>query len=352
MKCQFANHQLLLVNTAQSLKFLEEYADHQAQIWKIFQKHQMILEDLQDLHLHFNNFKNSIEKEFTFLKEATSKNVGNFQTSLNLQQTYSASLCSHVNNIYNKLAELQWQIQHHDLHMNSGDTIQIEAPDFDPDIDDVSPTTIDQESNNPLIQGTASPTHKTTELEIERITPAPSHQYTDLQETDWLDAIPVEIPSQIDQPNGQRLDTQLTQCNSEPVKIPQLEENSEEEQYPDLDSYFMHHNTFGASQCICQDYRSQLLTLDDEKYYEEVDRAYYMYGTLAVQDYQPANQAPGPCRTTQELMQIFAKGRGQTCREELHGHRPFGSRMRSLQSRIQQKIKKNQRLRQRYAKVQ
>ena len=46
LKCQFADHQLLLVNTAQSLKFLEEYADHQAQIWKIFQTHQMILDDI------------------------------------------------------------------------------------------------------------------------------------------------------------------------------------------------------------------------------------------------------------------------------------------------------------------
>ena len=44
--------------------------------------------------------------------------------------------------------ELQQQIQHRDLYMNSGDTIQIEAPDCDPDIDDVSPTTIDQQSNN------------------------------------------------------------------------------------------------------------------------------------------------------------------------------------------------------------
>ena len=267
------------------VKFLEEYADHQAQILKIFQKHQTIPEDFQDLHLHFDDFKNSIEKDFAFLKAATSKNIENFQTSLNFQQTYSASLCSHVNNIYNKLVELQWQIQHHDLHMNSGDTIQIEAPDFDPDINDVSPITIDQESSNLLIQGTASPTPKTTESEIEHITPAPSHQYTDLQETDWPDAIPVEIPSQIDQPNDQRIDIQWTRCNSEPVKIPQLEENSEEEQYPDLDSYLTHHNTFEASQRIHRDYRSQLLTLDNEKYYEEVDRTYYTYGTLAAQDY-------------------------------------------------------------------
>ena len=67
----------------------------------------MIPDDIQDLHFHFDDFKNGIEKEFAFLKEATSKNIGNFQSSLDLQQTYSASLCSHVKNVYNKLAELQ-----------------------------------------------------------------------------------------------------------------------------------------------------------------------------------------------------------------------------------------------------
>ena len=216
----------------------------------------MIPEDIQDLHFHCDNFKNGIEKEFAFLKEATSKNVGNFQTSLNLQQTYSASLCSHVNNIYNKLTELQQQIQHPDPHMNSGDMIQIEAPDFDPDIDDVSPTTIDQESYNPLTQGSASPTPKTAEQETERITPASSHQYTDWQETDWPDATAVEIPSQTDQQNDQRISIQWAQCNSESVKIPQLEENLEEEQYQDLDTYLMHHNTFEASLCIHLDYQS------------------------------------------------------------------------------------------------
>ena len=52
--------------------------DHQAQIWKIFQKHQTIPDDIQDLHLHFDDFKNGIEKEFAFFKEATSKNIGNY----------------------------------------------------------------------------------------------------------------------------------------------------------------------------------------------------------------------------------------------------------------------------------
>ena len=210
LKRQFADHQLLLVNTAGSLKFLEEYVDRQ-------------------------------------------------------------------------------------------------APDFNLDIDDVSPTTIDQELNNQLTQGTTSLTPKSAELETECITPAPSNHHMALQEMDWPDAILVEIPSQIDQTDDQRIDTQWTRHNSEPVEILQLEENSEKEKYPDLDSYLTHHNTFEASQCIHQDYRSRLLMLDNEKYYEEVDRAYYTYGTPAAQDYRPVNQAPGPHRTTQELMQILGK---------------------------------------------
>ena len=125
LKCQFADQQQLFVNTARSLKFLKDYADRQAQIWKIFQKHQTIQDDIRDLHFHIDNFKSSIEKEFALLKEATWKNVENFQSSLNLQQTYSASLCSHVNNIYNKLVELQQQLHHPNPHMNTGDTIQI-----------------------------------------------------------------------------------------------------------------------------------------------------------------------------------------------------------------------------------
>ena len=97
----------------------------------------------------------------------------------------------------------------------------------------------------------------------------------------------------------------------------------------------MHHNTYEESQHICREYSARLLELDDDRYYQEIDRAYPTYGPLPAQDYIPANQAPGPRRTTQELMQIFGKGGGQAHREKHHGHRPFGARTRSLQSRIQ-----------------
>ena len=107
LKWQFADRQLLLVNTARSLKFLEEYTDRQALIWQIFRKLENIPDDISDLHLHIDDFKANIQKEFNFLKEATHKNVKNFKTSQNLQQTYSAALCSHINNIYHKISEIQ-----------------------------------------------------------------------------------------------------------------------------------------------------------------------------------------------------------------------------------------------------
>ena len=123
---------------------------------------------------------------------------------------------------------------HHDPHMNLGDMIQIEAPYFDPDINDISAPTTDEISNKVLTQGTALPTPKTTELETEFSTPAMPIQQTASPDTDWPDAILVEIPSQIDQPEDQEIEGQQTQSNSDRAKIPNLEENSEEEQYADM----------------------------------------------------------------------------------------------------------------------
>ena len=62
LKCQFMDRQLLLVNTAGNLKFLEEYMDRQALIWKIFQKHKNIPDNIQDLHFHIDDFKPILKK--------------------------------------------------------------------------------------------------------------------------------------------------------------------------------------------------------------------------------------------------------------------------------------------------
>ena len=191
LKWQFADRQLLLVNTARSLKFLEEYADRQALIWQIFQKHKNIPDDIHDLHLHIDDFKTNIEKEFNFFTEATHKNVENFQTSLNLQQTYSVALCSHVNNIYHKILEIQQQLPHSTQHMNTGSIIQIEVPDFNPDIDEGLPIQEHQEA-----QESASTTQQSFKKTDENKAPALSHQ--DVENIDCPDVIPVKILPQPD----------------------------------------------------------------------------------------------------------------------------------------------------------
>ena len=346
LKWQFADRQLLLVNTARSIKFLEEYADRQALIWQIFRKHENIPDGISNLHLHIDDFKANIKKEFSFLKEATHKNVENFQTSLNLQQTYSVVLCSHVNNIYHKILEIQQQLPHPTQHMNTGNVIQIDVPDFDPDIDGGLPTNEHEETqgSDSLIQ---HPSKKSDEHEA----PALSQQV--VEEVDWPDTIPVEIPSQLDQDNEQNIPVLPIRHKTNLSEIPQLESDIDEEeegQFEDLQTYLTHHNTYQESQNICKEYRKRLLDLNDDRYYWDIDHAYETYGPT--QDHIPTSQAPRPHRTMQELIQTFSRGRGQACREELHGHQPFGARTRSLQSRIQSKIKKTQCMQQRYASTQ
>ena len=162
--------------------------------------------------------------------------------SLNLQQMYSFSLCSHVNNIYSKLSELQKQIQYHRIYMNQGDTVQIEAPNFDPDIDGDSPLNINEKPNEVTIQGTLPTIPEVTEPEDDNsLTPGITTQQPISQETDWPDAILVQIPrisSLTAQPEEQGCNRCQAQYYTENFKIPILEENLEEEQFADLDSFY------------------------------------------------------------------------------------------------------------------
>ena len=197
LKGQFADRQLLLINTARSLKFLEEYTDRQALIWKIFSKHENIPDDISDLHLHIDDFKINIQKEFNFLKEVTRKNVENFQTSLNLQQTYLVALGSHINNIYHKILEIQ-QLPHPTQHMNTGDVIQIDTLEFDPVIDGRPPTKEHKE-----IQGSDS---SIQHLLVEsKKSEAPALPQQVAEEVDWPDAVLVKIPPQTAQDNDHNI---------------------------------------------------------------------------------------------------------------------------------------------------
>ena len=94
---------------------------------------------------------------------------------------------------------------------------------------------------------------------------------------------------------------------------------------------------------------STLQSLDDNQYYADIDQAPQLQCSSLVMPYdclayhKPSSTPPqASLRSTEELRQLFGKGRGKVRCEELHSHRPFGAKTRSLQSRIQRKIKKNQ----------
>ena len=171
----------------------------------------------------------SLETDFNHLKEATSRNIQNIQTSLNLHQMYSSSLCSHINNIYSKLSELQKQIQHHHIYMNQGDTVQIEAPEFNPDIDGDRPLNTVKKPDEASILGTLPTIPEVMESDDEnRYTPATNSAQPICQETNWPDTIPMQIPrvsSLTAQPEEQGHNRHQAQHYTEDYEIPELEEN-------------------------------------------------------------------------------------------------------------------------------
>ena len=181
----------------------------------------------------------------------THKNVENFQTSLNLQQTYSAALGSHINNIYHKILEIQQQLPHPTQHMNTGDVIQIDAPDFNPDIDGGLPTKEHEETQglDSFIQQFSGESEKSK---------APALPQQVAEEVDWPDAVPVEIPPQLDQDNDHNIRVSPTPQETNFSEIPQLESDIDEEeegQFEDLQTYLTHHNTYQESQNIHKEYR-------------------------------------------------------------------------------------------------
>ena len=109
---------------------MESYAAGQTKLWKVLSKY----DQLPD---HFHDLQTTLQTEFSLLKKATSKNIENLQEAINLQQTYTTSLCGHVNSIYAKLVQLDRQVQTHCLYPHpQSDVVQISAPEYHSDIDE------------------------------------------------------------------------------------------------------------------------------------------------------------------------------------------------------------------------
>ena len=129
MKNSFNDRQLILINTARALKFLESYASRQTKLWKVLSKY-------HNLPDHFHDLKTTLQTEFELLKTATSKNVKNLQEMVQAQHVYMTVLLGHIAALHTKLVHLDKQIQILCIYPHpQSDAIQLNAPDYDPDID-------------------------------------------------------------------------------------------------------------------------------------------------------------------------------------------------------------------------
>ena len=75
LKSSFNDRQLVLVNMARVLKFLELYATRQTKLWKVLSKYDRLPD-------HFQNLQTRLQTEFSLLKKATSKNMKIYRKQL------------------------------------------------------------------------------------------------------------------------------------------------------------------------------------------------------------------------------------------------------------------------------
>ena len=77
-------------------------------------------------------------------------------------------------------------------------------------------------------------------------------------------------------------------------EIPELEDDSDQNQFADLDTFIAHHNMHQENERIHQEYFATLQNLGDDKYYTEIDRAEFRNYTLASQYDWPTHHQEAP----------------------------------------------------------
>ena len=181
--------------------------------------------------------------------------------------------------------------------------VQIDAPEYDLDIDRDSQPTTDKKHATVSIPGTLELIPESSVLEDdnsiapENIT-APQNQL----ETDWPDAPTVQIPGVSSTTSHQPPEVTYNRHQIQPtavdLEISELEDDSEPDQFADLDTFITHHNMHQESKQIHQEYFATLQSLSDDEYYADIDRGEFQNYTLASPYDWPAchQEAPRPPR--------------------------------------------------------
>ena len=164
------------------------------------------------------------------------------------------------------------------MYPHQTDTVQINALEYDLDIDRDNRPNTDKKHVTVSVQGTPNTSPEPSVLEDDNSTASDNSATSqNQQETDWPDAPAIQIPGISSTTSDQPPEVMYNRCQVQPsavdLEIPELEEDSDQDQFADLDTFITHHNTHQESERIQQEYFATLQNLSDDEYYTEIDRA-------------------------------------------------------------------------------
>ena len=217
---------------------------------------------LEKYHLLLDSLEN-LQSQFGFLKQTTSKNIKHLQQAITVEQTYTVNLCTYIDNILPRITKLEETIfQLEQKITKEQDTIQINAPDFDPDIDGPNPP---RTCNNTVVvsvkQHLTSPEPEVTDTanfqEEDTDRDPLDTTYNNFEESHGYDNFPQDIQDHTTE------QSQITSGYSiNPEEIPELEDNWNNSQFADANTNLINrHNTHSESEGVRREYTQHLLDL-------------------------------------------------------------------------------------------
>ena len=232
--------------------------------------------------------KTTLQTEFDLLKTATSKNIQNLQETVQAHQAYTTVLLGHIAAIHTKLVQLDKQIQIHCIYLHQqSDAVQLNAPDYDPDIDrDTNPTNAVQSSNTDAAK--EETVTSTTESEDHNTICNTAHRSQHQSATTHSDSQTIE-PNNVQQQRAEHPSDYCPQLDD----IPELEideENWDEGQFDDAELLY-NHNSTEESDRICHEYSVHFENVAEQQYspYHTVQGVKYM---IPEPDYYHGNTQP------------------------------------------------------------
>ena len=281
------DHQIVLVNAARALKYLEDFSEWQSQLFTVLEKYHILLDNLENL-----------QSQFSFLKKATSKNIEHLQQAISVQQNCTATMCTYINNILPNITKLEQTVLELQKRITMDhNRVQLNTPDYDPDID--GPQLPRSHVNTAVV---SVQDHFTlSDSEILDVTESQAEDHSTEESSDPIDNHSEVFHGYEDHPSGIQDTTttahgDTTQYHTNADEIPELED-WDNGQFDDAESTLITY-THSESKRIRREYTQKVLDLTDNQYYEEETSAYQLQYSSPDPDYYnppPKSSQNPPC---------------------------------------------------------